>query len=338
MSESHTQLTAPEIASLWTAYLNASMSVCVVGQMLKNIEDPEIKKAIQTTYNIFIEKQTIISEIFQKDNFAVPNGFTNEDVNMDAPKIFSDSFCLIYVNHMSKLAMLAFSGFVSVSVRYDVRTMFTKGLSDVSNLYNQTIELALSKGIYVRAPYIDVPTETDYIDSKKYLGGINPFTKERPLNTIEISHLFLNIQTNSIGIGLCLSFAQTSQNKDVQEYMLRGKDISYKHVQLFTSALAESNLVSPGSPNISITDSTRQTFSEKLMMFHMAQLSAAGTGNYATAAAASQRYDLIVNYERLSVEIGQFAKTGADIMIKNHWLEEPPGMKDREKLARKKES
>lgn len=44
MSESHTKLTAPEIASLWTAYMNESMSICIVGQMLQYIEDSEIKK------------------------------------------------------------------------------------------------------------------------------------------------------------------------------------------------------------------------------------------------------------------------------------------------------
>ena len=70
-------------------------------------------------------------------------------------------------------------------------------------------------------------------------------------------------------------------------------------------------------------------------MFHMSLLSAAGTGNYAAAAAASLRTDLAVNYERLSVEVAQFAKSGADIMIKNNWLEQPPGLKDREKLVKK---
>ncbi|MGM0874663.1 MAG: DUF3231 family protein [Bacillota bacterium] len=338
MSESHTNFTASEIASLWTAYMNESMSVCIVGKMLKDIEDSEIKKGMQSVYDFFKQNLEILTALFQNENFAIPNGFTKEDVNMNAPKVFSDTFCLTYVNHMAKLGMLAYSGFISMSVRNDIRSYFTQGLTGISDLYNSTIEIALSKGFYVRAPYIGVPTETDYVDSKKYLSGLNLFTNSRPLNAIEISHLYMNIQTNAIGSKLCLSFAQTSQNKEVQEFMLRGKDISVKHVELFTKALAESDIVAPGSPNINVSYSTSQTFSDKLMMFHMSLLSAAGTGNYATAAAASQRNDLAINYERLSLEIAQFAKSGADIMIKNNWLEQPPGLKDREKLAKKKES
>ncbi|SFM13594.1 Protein of unknown function [Gracilibacillus orientalis] len=90
-------------------------------------------------------------------------------------------------------------------------------------------------------------------------------------------------------------------------------------------------------PDFGVSDSTTQTFSDKLMMFHMSLIVSAGVGNYATAAAASQRSDLMVDYERLSLEVSRLAKSGADIMIKNNWFEQPPGTKDREKLARNKE-
>ncbi|WP_350339534.1 DUF3231 family protein [Cytobacillus horneckiae] len=71
-------------------------------------------------------------------------------------------------------------------------------------------------------------------------------------------------------------------------------------------------------------------------MFHMGMLAAAGTGNYATAAAASQRNDLILNYERLSLEIAQYAKDIANLMIDNEWLEQPPGTMDKEQLIYQK--
>lgn len=35
----------------------------------------------------------------------------------------------------------------------------------------------------------------------------------------------------------------------------------------------------------------------------------------ATAVSASQRCDLIINYEKLSLEIAQYSKDGADILI-----------------------
>ncbi len=122
--------------------------------------------------------------------------------------------------------------------------------------------------------------------------------------------------------------------KEIQEYMIRGKEISQKHIKIFSSTLIDDNIQVPMSSDVCITDSTIPPFSDKLVMFHMALLSTAGAGNYATAASASQRSDLIWNYERLSLEIARFAKAGADIMIKNNWLEQPPGTVDKEQLTK----
>ncbi len=337
MSDGYNTLASTEITSLWTTYMNESMVKTMLTHMLPNVENKEMKAGIQQAYDMATKNIEFLTAFFRKQNFARPIGFSDEDVHPNAPKLYSDTFALTYVNHMAKLAMLGYAGFLAMCVREDIRDFFMKCLQDSAQLYNSTLETAESKGFFVRPPYIGVPEETDYVDTKKYLSGLNPFSDKRPLNAIEISYLFMNIQTNSIGSKLCLSFGQTSQNKEIQEYMIRGSEISKKHVKVFTKMLAESDIISPGSPDVCISDSTSQTYSDKLMMFQMSLLSAAGTGNYMTAAAASQRSDLVVNYERLSVEIAEYAKSGGDIMIKHNWLEEPPGLKDRKKLVKKEE-
>ncbi|KAB7706975.1 DUF3231 family protein [Bacillus aerolatus] len=337
MSEKKIPLTSAEIASLWTAYMNDSMAKHFLEYMLKHIEDSGIKPAVQLAFDMASSHLKQLLTIFEQEQYAVPNGFTEKDVNMDAPWLFSDIFCLTYVNYMAKVGLLAYGGFVAMSTREDMRSYFTQGLIETTTLYNKTADIALTKGVYARHPYIEVPKETDYVDSKKYLSGLNPFGSKRPLNAIEIAHLYMNVMTNTMGAKLCLAFAQTSSSKEIQEYMLRGKDISNKHIQIFVSALLDCDIQTPHLPDISVSDSTTPTFSDKLLMFHMSLLGAAGIGNYATAAAASQRSDLAFNYERLSLEIAQFAKSGADIMIKHNWLEQPPGTKDRDQLSKNKQ-
>lgn len=337
MNEKKIRLTSGEIASLWTSFMNDSMSKCVLGYMLKHIEDPDIKPAIQLSYDISSSHLEQLVSIFEKEQYAIPNGFTEQDVNINAPWLFTDTFCLTYVNHMAKVGMLGYGGFVAMSYREDVCNYFSLGLNEITNLYNQSLKIALLKGINGRHPYIEVPKETDYVDSKKYYSGLNPFSDKRPLNAIEISYLYMNILTNSMGVKLSLAFAQTSPSKDVQDFMLRAKEISQKHIKIFVDTLLKGDIEAPQVPDVAVSDSTTQTFSDKLLMFHMSLISAAGIGNYATASAASQRLDLAFNYERLSLEVTRLAKSGADIMIANNWLEQPPGTKDREKLARNKE-
>ncbi|SDI42757.1 Protein of unknown function [Alteribacillus persepolensis] len=337
MSEGNIHLTSAEIGSLWTGYMQDSMSKCVLSFMLKHIEDKDIKPAIQYAYDIASNHLEQLLHIFEKDNYAVPNGFTEQDVNINAPWLFTDTFCLNYINHMAKAGMIAYGGFLSMSAREDIRNYFTQALNETAELYNQTGEIALSKGTNARHPYIEVPKETDYVNSKKYLSGLNPFHHNRPLNAIEISHLYMNVLTNTIGAKLCIAFSQTSPSKDVQDFMLRGKNISQKHIKIFADTLLKDDIETPQVPDVAVSDSTTQTFSDRLLMYHISLISASGIGNYATAAAASQRSDLMINYERLSLEISRFAKSAADIMIKHEWLEQPPGIKDRKKLAKNKQ-
>ncbi|MBG9587826.1 DUF3231 family protein [Cytobacillus firmus] len=338
MQKNKTRLTAAEIASLWTSYMNDSMAKCILGFMIKDLEDKEIKGAVQFAYDLSVAHLKKLVKFFQQSELPLPDGFSENDVNMSAPWLFSDIFCLTYINHMARTGLISYGGFLSMSTRDDICDYFTHGLQETAVLFNNSNKIALSKGLLARHPYIETSPVTEYIDSKSYLSGLNPLSNKRPLNAIEISHLYMNVMTNAIGVNLSLSFAQTSTVKEVSDFMLRGAEIANKHIKIFTEILLQNDIPTPRLPDVSVSNSVTQTFSDKLMMFHMSLISAAGTGNYATAAAASQRSDLAMNYERLSIEIAKYAKTGADIMIKHHWMEKPPGTKDRKKLAQNKNS
>ncbi len=334
MNKKNINLTASEIGTLWTEYMNNSMSKQILGFMLQHIKDGEIKPIIRKAYNHSAHREQALISIFKNEQYATPIGFADQDVNMDAPRLFTDTFCLTYANHMARVGMIVYSGFLAVSYRKDIINHFSDGLEDITKLYKESLSTSLQKGINPRHPHIEVPKETEFIESKNYYSGLSPFNEKRPLNAVEISHLYLNIMTNSLGFKLCLAFAQTTHSKEVQDFMLRAKEISQKHNKLFSDTLMKDDIESPHIPDVVITDSTTQTFTDKLMMFHISLLMSAGMGNYATAAAASQRNDLALNYERLSLEVSRLAKSGADIMIKNNYLEQPPGTTNREKLAK----
>ena len=336
MTNYNAQLTTSEIAAIWTSYMNDSMNRCILEYFLKDAEDMEIRSLVQQAYDFTNTHVTKLEQLFMKEAFPLPTGFGKEDINLNAPRLYTDGFMLEYIGHLTRVGLLAYSGLTTTSARKDIKTLFKEGIVGVLELYDKATDISMDKGLYVRPPYIPYPMKTDMIDSKKYFSGMNPFSSKRPLNAVEISYLHMNIRTNMIGGKLAISFAQTSAIKKVQDWMLRGRDITKKHIEIFTKILADNDIQAPLSSDISITDSTIPPFSEKLGMFLFSELCAIGIGNYAMAAGASQRNDLVVGYERLSLEVAQYAKDGAEIMIENEWLEQPPGTVDKEKLARNK--
>lgn len=337
MTDKQIQLTSSEIASIWTSFMQDSMANCVLASFLKHVEDEEIRSIVQGAYDVSATHLEKLTTIFQGEQIPTPTGFTYEhDVNLNAPRMYTDLFMLTYLNDMARMGLLGYSGFISMSARDDIRAYYREGLNETSELFERCSKAALSMGVFTRSPYIAYPTKTDFVNSKKYLSGLNLLNNKRPLNAIEISYLFLNVQTNLIGSKLAISFAQGTSRENVRKWMLRGRDIAQKHNVIFTQILNDNDIQSPTPSDISITDSITPPFSDKLMMYHISMMAAAGMGNYATATAASQRSDLALNYERLSLEIAQYAKDGADIMIDHAWLEQPPGTQDKDELTKKK--
>ncbi|MCY9697412.1 DUF3231 family protein [Paenibacillus alginolyticus] len=55
-------------------------------------------------------------------------------------------------------------------------------------------------------------------------------------------------------------------------------------------------------------------------------------GNYGASLAASMRRDLTTVYLRITGEIGTYSDDGAELMIKNDWMEKMPGAIERNAL------
>lgn len=307
------------------------MSVQILSYFLEKVEDEDIKSVIQFALDIakFVVSET--SNFFKNENLPHPKGFSNEDVDLNAPKLYSDSFMLAFIENMGKVGVTAHGISLSISARKDVRDLFTKTTKDTMSLFSMSVETALSKGIFIRSPRIDVQNEVEYVQTKKYF---SPFYKG-VLNVIEIIHIFENTKTNTVGERICKSFAQTTKSKEIQSYMQRERQISQNHLKILAKTLQDSDINPPMGSKFFITNSTTPVFSDRLMMFLMSVLTATGNGNYSTVSTASMRYDLALNFQRMAIESALYAQDGTYIMIQNGWLEEPPKAPDLKEMQNK---
>lgn len=324
------RLTAAEMGSLWTNYINGTAAICVLKHFLAKVEDEEVRPVIEYALSASIKSITSLKTLFQKDYFPVPIGFTDQDVNPESPKLFSDTFVMMYLRNMSILGMAASSGALGMVTREDVVVFFKDTLKMAGELQDLTRALMLKQGTYVRPPFISVPDKVSFVEKQQFLAGF--FGEKRALNAVEITLLFNNIQTNAIGKTLIIGFAQIAKDQEVKEYFLRGKQIAQKHMDYFSDTLKKEDLPAPMNWDTALSDSTMSVFSDKLMMYHISVMNAAGIGNYGASMSGSPRRDLALRYASLIPEITLYAEDGAKLLIKNGWMEEPPQTDDREQL------
>jgi hypothetical protein len=334
--EKQIRLTAGELGQLWAQYLNDSASACLLAFFLEKAEDGEIKPLIEFALGLSASHIQKVTAILTEEKNVVPTGFSlEEDVDVTAPRLYSDSFVLNFLHQMSLVGLTTYAGAVSASVRKDIRSYYMECLTETMELYNRSTELLLSKGLFIRSPNLPNLEKVEFVKKQWFM--LDVFGEKRPLVAAEVNHLFANLQRNALGVAALTGFSQVVKDKDAKQFFLKGLEIGNKHIRLFRDKLEESKLPAPMGWDSEITNSTAYTFSDKLMMFFTSGLIALSVGYYGTAVSQSPRGDLAAMYNRLSMEVQMYSEDGANIMIKHQWLEQPPMAPDRDELIRHKE-
>lgn len=131
-----------------------------------------------------------------------------------------------------------------------------------------------------------------------------------------------------------LGFSQAAKSKEVQDYLLKGKEMSDKYIKLFSDKLREEDITIPPSMESDVYPATKgeSPFSERFMLNQTVFLNSYGIGNYGLALSQSQRRDLTIMYGKIIVEVGLYSDNGADLLIQNKWLEQPPLVHERKNM------
>jgi rubrerythrin len=321
------RFTSSEISNLWTHYIRETLSICVTKYMLKIVKDPEIHSVFKLALELSLKHMNVLRALFKKEEFPIPKGFTEEDVNLEAPPIFTENYCILYIYTMSMHGMQAFSLAFSVSVRKDIRDFYYQCNLDAMNIYNKAIEVLTSKQLLEKPPYYTIPKKVATIKNFKYVTDV--FGKPRAMNSIESGNLYFNLQKSLIAKGSFLAFNQVCKDEEVKQFIEKCKDGANKHVGVFSNLLLKEDLHSPSSLEPEIIHSTVAPFSDKLLLVHSGFLVAAAISYYGAAAVAVMRADLSLLCEKAIIEDIMLYASFGKLIIQKNWMEQPPESNDR---------
>lgn len=326
-------LMSAEVSGLWVTYQKETVAICGLDFFLMHIDDEQIRELLEQALTNSKRRKERIIQFFKGENYPIPQGFTDQDVNLKAPRLFSDKLYLEYVLNMTKLNIAAFGLALMNVARSDVMNFFSDELKEAQRLHIQSKELAKEKGVYIRAPKIPQPKQVEFVKKESFIAGW--LGDRRPLLGVEITSLIFNAKRNALGQAVITAFSQVAKSKKVRQFFERGRDISRKHFEVFASILHDDYL-SDGTfvMTSEVTDSTEAPFSDKLMMSFITTLIASSIGEYGASMSTSPRRDLGVQYTRLMAEITTYSDDGAEILIENGWMEQPPMAANRKDLAK----
>ncbi|HLR72247.1 MAG TPA: DUF3231 family protein [Pseudogracilibacillus sp.] len=332
--EEKSDLTSGEVGYLWESYQYESMQYIGIQFFLQHVHDKQTEKLLQKAMNLSEKRINQIQTIFTEEDYPIPEGYSEGDVNLKAPRLFSDKLYLKYLLHTLQMESVFYSSAMLGVVKFPIQRFYQEIMQDTLKLEMATKELVKSRGLYLRSPKVSQPKTICFVEKDSFLSGW--FGDKRPLLAIEIEALVFNAKRNALGEAVITAFCQVAKSKEVRQYFMKGKAIAKKHVDIFTEFLREDDL---DSSTLLLTDevtaSTESPFSDKFMMNFITLLITSGLGEYGSSMAMSPRRDIGMMYARLMAEIAKYSNSGAGLLIKNGWMEQPPMAIDREKIIKK---
>ncbi|MFE5321697.1 DUF3231 family protein [Paenibacillus sp. NPDC056579] len=327
------ELTATEMGKLWATYIGNTMEKCVLSYYLKHVNDPDIKVALEYALDLCKNYIQTIELFFQKADFPTPVGFTDSDVNLKAPRLFNDEFYLHYLRYSGKAGMSLYTVAIPLVTRKDIRDFFVKCVDDTMKLLSVVAVIAESKNELMNSPVIQPPAKVDFVHSQEFLGSF--FEESRPMQGLEIAHIFGNINNDITSKALIIGFAQVANDNKVRKFLERGKELNQKHIELLTEKLSNEGLPYPTLKDYLVTSSTISPFSDNLMLFHKVDMFNVKIREYANGISLNGRKDIGALFLKCQTDVILYVEDGANIMIDNGWLEQPPEAVDRDKLIKK---
>ncbi|MCD8511729.1 MAG: DUF3231 family protein [Bacillus sp. (in: Bacteria)] len=334
MQEHKINLTAAEIGSLWASYMTETGTIPVIKYFLNKVEDEEVKTVLEAALHYSEEHLVELTSILNHENYPIPIGFSESDVNLEAPRLFSDTYTLYFLRNMGKAGIAANGASVSSAAREDIRKLYNKYLHHAVKVEEEAKKVLLSKGLFVRPPHLPIPNNAEFVQGEKFLRGW--LGNRRPLTAEEITHIYMNYTNNLYGTSLLMGFAQVAQNEEVKKHFIRGVELGKDILDLLKILLDESNLPAPMTWDAEVSDSTVPPFSDKLMLFQCNAMTAVSLANIGGSIALSFRRDIAAKYLKQLGNVGLYGEDGAELMIKNGWLEYPPHAANRKDLFENK--
>jgi hypothetical protein len=329
-------LNVSEIGSLWQTYQEKTLIMRFLEYFIEKADDPEARNILGGLWQELDFYVAEMENLFSEQGMVKPVGFTSEDVNLEAPKLYDNGFDIMFVRVLKEVSMGLYT--LGMNMTYNKKVMaIYEGLTTVTQkIYKLSTRYLLKNGILSLPPKVTIQKKTEFIKSKKYMEGFKLMGEKRPLSALEVGILHHNLEVNNIGMQLITGFAQCAQNKEARQYFSKGKDLAKKQVKVMEELLLEGDVHLSAASGATVTTSTVPPFSDKLMMHCIYILNGFGLIGSGTGGFFSLRNDLAMKTLLLAKDVYFYAQEGIDIKIKYGWFEEPPQMENRSQIIKER--
>jgi len=135
------------------------------------IKDHDIIQVLQYALELTEMHLQKVEDFLTKDGYPIPIGFTDEDVTVEAPPLFTDTYIIVYLHIMSMSihGLTRYSGAIGNFIREDQRKYFIGVISESLELHDRATKVLTDKGIISKPSSLLIIRMLSFLKNKALL-------------------------------------------------------------------------------------------------------------------------------------------------------------------------
>ncbi|MDQ0861980.1 DUF3231 family protein [Bacillus sp. V2I10] len=166
-----------ELGTLWLTYQEKTLILRILEYFLEKADDQQalnIMGGLLQELNHYVIK---IEGVFEQEGVVIPDGFTKEDVNLEAPKLYDNGFDIMFLRILKEISMGMYTLNMNMAYSEDVMSIYEGLTTTTQKVYKLATHYLLNKGILTLPQKVTMPKSTEFIKSKNYLNGFRFFSE-----------------------------------------------------------------------------------------------------------------------------------------------------------------
>src|SRR5690625_3420550 len=161
-----------EVSHIWMGYQYESLHFCGITFFLQHVDDDPIREILEEGLLLTRKRMVQMEQLFTEYKQLLPKGFdVDSDVNLLAPRLFSDVLYLRYMMYTVQLELINYSLAYRDAMNDYVLHFYHQVITDSINLEFKAKNLAKEKGIYIPTPNIPKQLQNELVKKETFLAG-----------------------------------------------------------------------------------------------------------------------------------------------------------------------
>ncbi|MEN1968542.1 DUF3231 family protein [Lentibacillus sp. N15] len=174
---------------------------------IEQADDEEAKNLMTGLWEQLHPRAIEIKAMLENEGAAPPEGFTEKDVNLQAPRLWENEFDIMFCRVLKEISTGLYALHLTIAYREDIIKLYEQLTKITVTYYNRFTQYLLEKSVLSRPTYVTMPNSIDFITDKQYMKGTNILGHKRQLNMVEFGILYRAVEGNITGMQLLKGFA-----------------------------------------------------------------------------------------------------------------------------------